>query len=51
MSSDDVLGQIMNHEMYIKEANHVKNLSKGSLPQGSKRLLSRLTRRARTIKW
>jgi hypothetical protein len=24
-----VLGQIMNHEMYIEEANHVKNLSKG----------------------
>jgi hypothetical protein len=29
MSSDDVLGQIMNHEMYIEEANHIKNLSKG----------------------
>jgi hypothetical protein len=29
MWSDDVLGQIMNHEMYIEEANHVKNLSKG----------------------
>jgi hypothetical protein len=28
MSSDDVLGRIMNHEMYIEEANHVKNLSK-----------------------
>jgi hypothetical protein len=29
MSSDDVLNRIMNHEMYIEEANHVKNLSKG----------------------
>jgi hypothetical protein len=29
MSSDDVLGRIMNHEMYIEEANHIKNLSKG----------------------
>jgi hypothetical protein len=29
MSSDDVLGRIMNHEMYIEVANHVKNLSKG----------------------
>jgi hypothetical protein len=29
MSSDDELGRIMNHEMYIEEANHVKNLSKG----------------------
>jgi hypothetical protein len=29
MSSDDVLGRIMNHEMYIEEVNRVKNLSKG----------------------
>jgi hypothetical protein len=29
MSSDDVLGRIMNHEMYIEEVNHFKNLSKG----------------------
>jgi hypothetical protein len=29
MSSNDVLDRIMNHEMYIEEANHVKNLSKG----------------------
>jgi NACalpha-BTF3-like transcription factor len=28
MSSDDVLGRIMNHEMYIEEANHIRNLSK-----------------------
>jgi hypothetical protein len=29
ISSDDVLGRIMNHEIYIQEVNHVKNLSKG----------------------
>jgi hypothetical protein len=29
MSSDDVFGRIMNHEMYIEEANYIKNLSKG----------------------
>jgi hypothetical protein len=29
ISSDDVLGRIMNYEMYIEEANHVNNLSKG----------------------
>jgi hypothetical protein len=29
MSSVDVLDRIMNHEMYIEEVNHVKNLSKG----------------------
>jgi hypothetical protein len=29
MTSDDVLGRIMNHEMNIQEANNVKNLYKG----------------------
>jgi NACalpha-BTF3-like transcription factor len=29
MSSNDVLGRIMNHEIYIEEANHIRNLSKG----------------------
>jgi hypothetical protein len=29
MSSNDVLGRIMNHEMYIEEANNAKNLYKG----------------------
>jgi hypothetical protein len=29
MTLDDVLGRIINHEMLIKEANHVNNLSKG----------------------
>jgi phage-related protein len=28
MTSDDVLGRIINHEMYIEEANHIKNLYK-----------------------
>jgi hypothetical protein len=51
MSSDDVLGTIMNHEMYIEESNRVKSSPKASLPQRSKKLLSRQTRRARTSKW
>jgi hypothetical protein len=29
MTSDDVLGRIINPEMYIKEANHIKNLYNG----------------------
>jgi hypothetical protein len=29
MTYDDVLGRIINHEMYIEEANHIKNLYKG----------------------
>jgi hypothetical protein len=29
MTSDDVLGRIMKHEMNIQEANNIKNLYKG----------------------
>jgi hypothetical protein len=29
MASDDELGRIINYEMYIEEANHIKNLYKG----------------------
>jgi hypothetical protein len=29
MSSDDVLGRIINYEMNIEEANNIKNLYKG----------------------
>jgi hypothetical protein len=29
MTPDDVLGKIINHKMLVKEAQHVKNLSKG----------------------
>jgi hypothetical protein len=31
MPSDDVLGRIMNHEIYIEEANHIKNPFKGMI--------------------
>jgi hypothetical protein len=30
MTPNDVLGKIINHEMLVEEANHVKNLSKGT---------------------
>jgi hypothetical protein len=29
MTSDNVLGRIINHEMYIEEANHIKNFYNG----------------------
>jgi hypothetical protein len=29
MTPDDVLGRIINHEILIEEAKHVKNLSQG----------------------
>jgi hypothetical protein len=50
MSSDDVLGRIMNYEMYIKKTIMSRTSPKTSLPQGSKKLLLRQTRRARTNK-
>jgi hypothetical protein len=50
MSSDDVLGRIMNYGMYIEKAIMSRTSPKASLPQGSKKLLLRQTRRARTSK-
>jgi hypothetical protein len=29
MTPDDVLDKIINHEMLVEEATHIKNLSKG----------------------
>jgi hypothetical protein len=29
MTSNDVLGRIINHEMHIEDVNHIKNLYKG----------------------
>jgi hypothetical protein len=29
MTPNDILGKIINHEMLVEEANHIKNLSKG----------------------
>jgi hypothetical protein len=29
MTPDDVLGKIINHKMFVVEATHIKNLSKG----------------------
>jgi hypothetical protein len=37
MSSDDVLGRIMNHEMSIQDANNIKNLYKGVSVSTSKK--------------
>jgi hypothetical protein len=44
MTSDDVLGRIINHEMHIEEVNHIRNLYK------DKALLSKLLIRARRRK-
>jgi hypothetical protein len=51
MTSDDVLGRIMNYEMNIQEANNItKNSTRASQHPRSKILLSKQTR-ARRIKF
>jgi hypothetical protein len=47
MTSDDMLGRIINHEMYIEEANHIKIFTRVSQPPRNKTLLSKLATRAR----
>jgi hypothetical protein len=44
MTSDDVLGRIMNHEMNIQEANNIKNLYKGVSTSKKQDILSKETR-------
>jgi hypothetical protein len=50
MTSDDVLGRIMNHEMNIQEANNTKNHYKGVSSSKNKILLSKLLTRTRRRK-
>jgi hypothetical protein len=50
MSFDDVFHRIINHESTLKKSIMSRTAPNGSLPQGSKKLLSRQTRRARTSK-
>jgi hypothetical protein len=50
MTLDDVLVKIINHEIFVEEANHVKNLSRGILLQENKTLLSKLGRREKARK-
>jgi hypothetical protein len=47
MTPNNDLDKIINNEMLVEEAKHVKNLSKGSFLQENKTLLSKLARRVR----
>jgi hypothetical protein len=48
MTLHDVLGKIINHEMVVKESQHIKNLSKGIISLRKQDIVSKLARRART---
>jgi hypothetical protein len=47
MTSDDVLDRIMNHEMYIEEANHGKNLSKGITTIGKEEIAFKTNKKSK----
>jgi hypothetical protein len=52
MTPDDILGKIINHEMLIEEANHVKKLSKGitsSRKQGNSFKASKKGKRKKVV--
>jgi hypothetical protein len=53
MTSDDVLGRIINHEMYIEEANHIKNLYNDVTTTKKQEIALKASKiiRIRTCKW
>jgi hypothetical protein len=50
MTLNDVLGKIINHEILVEEAQHVRTCTRGSSLQKNKTLLSKLQRRAKSRK-
>jgi hypothetical protein len=50
MTLDDVLDKIINHEMLVEEAQHVKNLSKGIISSKKQDIAFKATKRARARK-
>jgi hypothetical protein len=47
MTSDDVLGKIINHEMLAEEAQHVKNLSKGIISSKKQDIAFKATKKSK----
>jgi hypothetical protein len=50
MTSDDVLGRIMNDEMNIQEANNIKNLYKGVSTSKKQDIALKATKRSKKKK-
>jgi hypothetical protein len=50
MTPNNVLGKIINHEMLVEEATHIKNLSKDITSSRKQDIYSKLARRARARK-
>jgi hypothetical protein len=47
MTPDDVLGKIINHEMLVEEAQHVKNLSKGIISSKKQDIAFKATKKSK----
>jgi hypothetical protein len=49
MTPDDVLDKIINHEMHVEEAQHVKNLSKGIISSKKQDIAFKATKKSKTV--
>jgi hypothetical protein len=47
---DDVLGKIINHEMLVEEAQHVKNLSKGIISSRKYEIIFKASKKSKSKK-
>jgi hypothetical protein len=50
MIADDVLGKIINHEMLVEEAQHVKNLSKGIISSRKQDITFKASKKSKSKK-
>jgi hypothetical protein len=50
MTLDDVLGKIINHEMLVEEAQHVKNLSNGIISSKKHDIAFKATKKSKSKK-
>jgi hypothetical protein len=50
MTPDDALGKIINHEMLVEEAQHVKNLSKGIIYSKKQHIAFKATKKSKSKK-
>jgi hypothetical protein len=50
MTLDDVLGKIINHEILVEEAQHVKNLSKGIISLKKQDIAFKATKKSKSKK-
>jgi hypothetical protein len=48
MPCDDVFGRIMNHKMYIEEANHIQNLYKGVTPTRNEEITLKTNKKSKS---